>query len=169
MTARRRAITSRILRGMGSILMLVVIVACLCLVIPKAAGYDTYVVVSGSMEPTIPVGSLVFSKETDPSQLAMGDVIVFMSVTREDTPITHRVVSNDTTKSVIVTKGDANEREDVNPVPYDNVIGKVATHVPRVGYAAAMLTSKVGKIVAALLLLEAWLLIEISRRIKAHT
>lgn len=154
----------QVLRWIGIITMVVVISACLSLVIPKLAGYDAYVVVSGSMEPAIPVGSIVFSKETDPAQLQSGDVIVFIDPARGTTPITHRVVSNDTAAGSIITKGDANESEDIDPVTYDNVLGRVGIHIPRMGFAAATLTSVMGKVVAGLLLLEAWLLIEIGRR-----
>ena len=68
--------SGRLLSVMGVILILIVIAACLTLVIPKAAGYEAYVVVSGSMEPNIPVGSLVYSEKTDPALLRAGDVIV---------------------------------------------------------------------------------------------
>ncbi len=165
---RRAKLSGRILGVIGKVLMVCVIFACLSLVIPKIAGYDAYVVVSGSMEPAIPVGSIVYSKKVDSSTLQIGDVIVFIDPSRSTTPITHRVVSNDPSNGTIVTKGDANEREDVNPATYDNVVGKVGWHVPRVGFVAATLTSTLGKIVAGLLLLEAWLLIEISRRLKAR-
>ena len=164
---RRSKPGGRILGVIGTILMVLTIAACLGLVIPKIAGYDAYVVVSGSMEPNIPVGSIAYSKEVDPAELQTGDVIVFIDPARGTTPITHRVVSNDTAAGTIITKGDANDREDVNPATYDNVVGKVDFHVPRVGFVAAMLTSTQGKIVAGLILIEAWLLIEISRRMKA--
>jgi len=156
----------RILHAIGVVLLVIVLTACLSLVIPKAAGYDAYVVVSGSMEPNIPVGSIVYSKETDPALLRAGDVIVFVNPARGTTPITHRVVSNNPVTGSIITKGDANSNEDANPVSYDNVIGVVKAHVPRIGFTAAMFTSAFGKLVAALILLEAWLLIEIGRRLK---
>ena len=156
----------RVLHTIGVALMVVVFATCLSLVIPKLAGYEAYVVVSGSMEPNIPVGSLVFSKKIDPAQLAEGDVIVFKNDVHGDTPITHRVVSNNTEKQLIVTKGDANEHQDANPAPYDKVVGKVHMHIPRIGFVAAMLTSTLGKVVTALLLFEAWLLIEIGKRQK---
>lgn len=155
-----------VLGVIGKALMAVVIVAVMSLVIPRLAGYDAYVVVSGSMEPNIPVGSLVFAKEVDPAKLSGGDVIVFVDPSRSSTPITHRVVSNDTESGTLITKGDANEHEDVNPATYDNVRGRVGLHVPRVGFAAATLTSPLGKIIAILLLAEAWILIEIERRLK---
>ena len=156
----------RVLSIAGIAMIVLVAAACLSLIIPRVAGYEGYVVVSGSMEPTIPTGSLIYSKPTDPAQLQTGDVIVFVDEARGTTPITHRVVTNDTSAGTIITKGDANEGEDINPVTYDNVIGKVAVHVPRIGFTVAMFTTVIGKIVAALLLLEGWLLTEIGRRMK---
>lgn len=163
---RGTSIAGRLMSVIGVILMVIVIAACLTLVIPRLAGYDSYVVVSGSMEPSIPVGSIVYSEETDPVLLRTGDVIVFIDPSRGTTPITHRVVSNNPYTGSIITKGDANAHEDINPVAYNNVIGIVRAHVPRIGFTAAMFTSKLGKLVAALVLLEAWLLMEIGRRLR---
>ena len=157
----------RALGIIGRVLMVFVVAACLSLVIPRFAGYDAYVVVSGSMEPNIPVGSLVYSHKEDPASLQAGDVIVFVDPARGTTPITHRIVENDPAAGTIITKGDANENRDVNPAAYDNVLGKVVLHIPRMGFIAAMLTSTLGKVITVLLLLEAWLLIEISRRSKS--
>lgn len=118
--------------------MVFIVAACLGLAIPRIAGCETYVVVSGSMEPSIPVGSIVYSEPVDPKLLQSGDVIVFNDYTRSKAPITHRAVSNDTAAGTIITKGDANAARDVNPVTYDNLIGKVKTHVPRIGFTAAI-------------------------------
>ena len=155
----------RLLHAIGVILLVIVLAACLSLTIPKLAGYEGYVVVSGSMEPNIPVGSIVYSKEVDPVTLRTGDVIVFIDDTRGTTPITHRIVENDTYTHTIITKGDANEKPDISPITYDNVIGKVTTHIPRVGFAIAMFTTMLGKLVAALILIEAWLLMEVGKRL----
>lgn len=160
-------LAGRILHTIGVVLMAVVLAACFSLLIPKFAGYDAYVVVSGSMEPSIPVGSIVYSHKTEPSELQAGDVIVFVDPARGTTPITHRVVTNDTAKGIITTKGDANDGVDIDPVIYDNVVGKVTAHIPRIGYTAAMFTSVMGKITAALIMIEAWLLMEIGRRLRA--
>ena len=56
-----------VLGMIGNVLMVFVSAACLSIVIPKLLGYDAYVVVSGSMEPNIPIGSLVYSHEEDPA------------------------------------------------------------------------------------------------------
>ena len=156
----------RALGVVGVIFILVVVLACLSLIIPKLAGYNGYVVVSGSMEPTIPVGSIVYSKASDPALMRAGDVIVFIDKSRGTTPITHRIMTNNPFTGVITTKGDANENEDVNPVTYENVIGRVEAYVPRIGFTAAMFSTLLGKIIAVLLLLEGWLLTEIGRRLK---
>ena len=164
-TVKGRSVSAgHLLNAIGTILMLFVIVSCLGLIIPKLMGYDAYVVVSGSMEPAIPVGSIVYSHKTDPAQLNEGDVIVFTDPARGTTPITHRVVSNDRDRCIIITKGDANAREDADPVTYDNVMGKVGLHIPHLGFVASVFTSTLGKIAAALMLLESWLLSEIGRR-----
>ena len=155
-----------ILCAAGISLMILVVAACLSLIIPRLAGYEGYVVVSGSMEPTIPVGSLIYSKKIDPEALRVGDVIVFIDEARGTTPITHRVVTNDTANGTITTKGDANENVDINPVTYDSVVGKVAAHVPRIGFTVGMFTTVLGKIIAVLMLIEGWLLNEIGRRLK---
>ena len=166
---RSHKIAGRALCVAGITLIVLIASACLSLIVPRLAGYEGYVVVSGSMEPNIPTGSVIYSKKTDPALLQTGDVIVFVNEARGTTPITHRVVTNDPSTGTIITKGDANEFADMNPVTYDEVIGKVAAHVPRIGFPVAMFTTVLGKIVAALLLLEGWVLNEIGRRLKLRS
>ena len=166
---RSHKIAGRALCVAGITLIVLIASACLSLIVPRLAGYEGYVVVSGSMEPNIPTGSVIYSKKTDPALLQTGDVIVFADEARGTTPITHRVVTNDPSTGTIITKGDANEFADMNPVTYDEVIGKVAAHVPRIGFPVAMFTTVLGKIVAALLLLEGWVLNEIGRRLKLRS
>ena len=132
---------------------------------------QSYVVISGSMEPAIPVGSLVYSRETDPKTLVPGDVIVFYSSNAgggngEIIPITHRVVENDTSAEEIITKGDANEQNDLSTVKYPNVEGKVILHIPKLGYPASLLSSTMGKVAALLTILGGYLLTEVGRLIR---
>ena len=158
----------RFLNFLGSLILLAAILLCLVLAAPRLAGIRTYVVISGSMEPAIPTGSMVYSKEVDPKTLETGDVIVFYSSnaapggtdTKDIIPITHRVVSNDTAAGEITTKGDANEQNDISKVTYMNVEGKVIFHVPHLGYLASPLSSTMGKIALALIILAGYLLAE---------
>ena len=81
----------------------------------RLLGVQVYSVLSGSMEPKYPVGSLIYVKAVDPYELKSGDVITFML--NENTVATHRIVEvvPDESDSGVVrfrTKGDANEAED---------------------------------------------------------
>lgn len=164
----------RFLNLLGSFIMLAVILLCLALAAPRLAGIKTFVVISGSMEPAIPVGSMVYSKEVDPKTLETGDVIVFYSSNTaqgganagEVIPVTHRVVVNDTTNGEITTKGDANEQNDISKVTYLNVEGKVVFHIPHLGYLAAPLASMMGKIALALIILAGYLLTEVGSSLR---
>lgn len=100
------------------------------------------------MEPAIPTGSLVYIKETVPEDMQKGDIIAFYGAMDSNAIITHRVVENNVLMGEFITKGDANQTEDMNPIPYDNFIGIVERSIPRVGYIAQVITSKDGKIVA---------------------
>ena len=166
----------RFLNLLGSLIMLVVILLCLALAAPRLAGIKTFVVISGSMEPAIPVGSMVYSKEVDPKTLETGDVIVFYSSnapqgggTGEVIPVTHRVVLNDTTNGEITTKGDANEKNDISKVAYLNVEGKVIFHIPQLGYVAAPMSSLMGKIALALIILAGYLLTEVGSSLRKRS
>ena len=135
--------------ALGTLLLIVLVVACLPLTVPKVLGYQVYTVISGSMEPAIPTGSLVYIKDMEPRDVADGDVIAFYGGHDSNAIITHRVVKNRVVMGEFITKGDANEKEDMNPIPYANFLGRVELSVPVVGELAQMLTSLEGKIAAA--------------------
>lgn len=148
----------------GTVLMILVIVICLGVTVPKLFGLSSYVVVSGSMEPTIPVNSLIYVKSCEPAELEEGDVILFYD-SMNGTPVTHRVVENDQEGQTIITKGDANNGIDLRPALYANVAGRVVTHIPGLGAVAGALSSIMGKIAAAMVLIAGYILTEIGRRI----
>jgi signal peptidase len=110
-------------------------------VLAPAFGWRLDVVQSGSMSPAIGVGDLVITSPCDPDEVRVGDVICFRS---EGMMVCHRVVSVDSTNETIVTKGDANEDPDPSPVPFDNVVGKVALNVPFLGYVVSFLKGPFG-------------------------
>lgn len=127
----------------GTLMLLVVIAAALPLTVPNFMGYDVYNVVSGSMEPTIPIGSIIYVKDTDPADIKSGDIIAFQS---GDSVIMHRVKENKVVEGTFVTKGDANEAEDMNNVPYDDLIGIVVRHIPILGQLLILFGSTFGRI-----------------------
>lgn len=138
--------------ALGALLLVFLVAACLPLTLPRVFGYHIYTVVSGSMEPAIPVGSLLYIQETAPEDMKEKDVIAYYGGSDRTAIITHRVVENRVFMGEFVTKGDANPDEDMTPVPYDDFIGKVRLSIPRVGKAAQVFSSTPGKIAAACLI-----------------
>lgn len=112
------------------------IVACVMVatLLPMPGGLSMKVVLSGSMEPAIPMGSVVFIK---PSAVYVpGDVITFSDAKGGAIPTTHRIVSvrAQEGKYIFATKGDANNTEDMADVSLDRVIGKELFSLPFLGY-----------------------------------
>ena len=127
----------------GILILVAVICSSLLLTLPKIFGYEIYNVVSGSMEPEISVGRLILLAPVQPESIIEGDIIAFES---SDSVVTHRVVENKKLEGEIVTKGDANEKEDIKPVPYAGVIGKVERHMPYMGEYMVIYTTNIGKV-----------------------
>ncbi len=102
--------------------------------LPIPGGIKTFVVQSGSMEPSIGTGSVVVVKPFE--SYAQGDVITFGPRSKTKPPTTHRIIEVKEDGN-FVTKGDANEDEDIRAVSRYEVIGKVIFSVPYIGYAVA--------------------------------
>jgi len=118
---------------------------------PITGNYKVKIVLSGSMEPELPMGSLVFLKPE--SSYAVGDIITFGKDTKMDVPTTHRIVltHDSPTGKVFQTKGDANENEDARDVRESEVIGKVFFDIPYLGYVLDFAKKPIGFILLVLL------------------
>lgn len=107
-------------------------------------GIVPYVILSGSMEPTIKTGSLCFiNKQVDVQEIKKKDVIAFKL--DDGTLVTHRV--DKINKDGIITKGDNNKRVDDGVVTANNYVGKNIFWIPKVGYVVMAFQSTRGKIV----------------------
>ncbi len=133
---------AKTLRAVGTVITGMILIISLLLILP----WDKYVIQSGSMEPTLPVGSLIYVNHERPEDIEAGDIITFYANENSKVPTTHRVVSNDTTGQQFTTKGDANEKEDLFAVSYRLYQGKMMFHIPLIGFAMANLTTVNGKI-----------------------
>jgi signal peptidase I len=131
---------------LGVLILVSVILFCVPLSVPRLLGYEIYNVVSGSMEPALPVGSLVYVKTIAPETVAQGDIIAYQS---GDSVITHRVLTNRLVEGEFVTKGDANDEADFTPVPYGSLLGRVVYHIPYLGSVLFLYTSTWGKVYVA--------------------
>lgn len=141
----------RIWNWFTTVLVAVVGILALLLVGARLIGLQVFTVLSGSMEPTYHVGSLIYVKDVNPYELESGDVITFML--DEDTVATHRIVEvvpdeSDSTVVRFKTKGDANAAEDGSLVHYKNVIGTPIFTIPQLGYVANYIQNPPGTYIA---------------------
>ena len=103
----------------------------------RLAGIRPFIVLSGSMEPNYPVGSLILVRKVDCRELKPGNVITFFLA--DNTVVTHRisaVVSHgeDSPRLSFRTKGDANAAEDGGFVSAEAIIGTPIFYVPYLGF-----------------------------------
>lgn len=138
---------------LGTALLIIIILITIPFTVPRVFGFNIYTVITGSMEPEIPVGSLVYVKGTAPEDVEKEDVIAFYGGRDSSAVITHRVVANSDIMGEFITKGDANKTKDMNPVPYSDYIGKVVLSIPVIGGIAQTITSMPGRIAAVSLFL----------------
>lgn len=120
---------------------------------PMPFGVGCAVVQSGSMEPALSIGDLLFVTQED--SYSVGDIVVYQS---ESILVVHRIVvlSDDN----VITKGDANNAADA-PFSAQNIKGKVVFSIPLVGYLVDFVKTPLGIL---LLLIAAIALVELSFR-----
>jgi signal peptidase len=105
-------------------------------------GYDIYVVRSESMKPTINIGDMVIIGpvgSTFNHEIRPGVIVTYQT---GKSLITHRVMSFN--NGTLVTKGDAVEEPDPQPVLMSQVIGVYLFGIPKIGYLASFLHTKPG-------------------------
>jgi len=137
---------------------------------PSLAGYQMYIVLSGSMNPAFNVGSVVFVREINPEQLTQGDIITFRSHAGSESLTTHRVVSvnHDEGNLSFVTRGDANSVNDPSPVLAENIIGRVAGSIPLLGHLLSFIQTRQGLILLIFIPGAIIILVEIMKIIKSR-
>jgi signal peptidase I len=127
-------------RFMSMVAMLVALFAALVLiVVPVATGSQTYTVLTKSMAQHYPPGTFMVMKPAPFDELKYGDVITFQLYSGRPEVETHRIVGFGSTQQgekTLITKGDNNGANDVNPVRAIQVKGKLFYAVPYVGFVA---------------------------------
>lgn len=135
----------RAINWIGNTLFVLLCLVCAALlgflIVPRMLGYQDYVVLSGSMEPTLPVGSLTYVSDVPFDQVEEGDIIAY---TAGDDFVTHRV--QEVTHEGLVTKGDANQSADITYCTASNYVGTVIVCIPVLGYLVSYGFSFAGKI-----------------------
>ena len=135
----------RIVSILTTTIMVVALLLAAAMIVPTLLGYERYVIVSGSMVPTIPVGAVVYDEVVPVDDIETGDIITFVPPPEYgvDHPVTHRVVeitvagknSSHPGQRIFRTKGDANEDIDAWSMVLDGPDqARYVNHIPYVGY-----------------------------------
>lgn len=145
--------TVRFLKSLSTALVLASVVFAFLIAGIRIFGIQVFGVLTGSMEPSFPTGSLIYVKDVDASDLRVNDVITF-SIS-PNVIATHRIVElvQDENNPSIVrfrTKGDANNDVDASLVSAGNIIGKAMFAIPHLGYVASYIQQPPGIYVAIL-------------------
>lgn len=110
----------------------VLIIIYLLVFVPCLWGHKPLVVISGSMEPTLKVGGILYYEKIDLKDFKIDDILVYKT---KDHIISHRIV--DIVDDGFITKGDANNSIDNNLINKNQVLGKGTDwSIPYIGYYA---------------------------------
>jgi signal peptidase len=141
------------LRTVGTVLLAFAMVFLVGVFVVQAApgaigAEESYVVLSGSMEPEISPGDAVVVQSVDPTSVEAGDVITYKRGS-DAKPVTHRVVEvvQQDGDLAFRTKGDANEDPDPSPVAAENLVGQVWFTIPLVGHVVLFANTVLGRVV----------------------
>jgi len=138
-------------------LIVLIIVFFLISILPIPGGFKSYVVLTGSMQPTIKTGSMIIVKPSE--QYKIGDIVTFGPYSKVKPPVTHRIVDTRVQNGQIFynTKGDANNSPDSREISNKDIIGKLRVKIPYVGYAVSAAKKPVG--FAILIIIPAFIII----------
>ena len=154
----KRSSKSAVMYVLSSAVLIIAVTVCLVVTVQTLVngytrffGYSVFRVVTGSMEPTMSVGTVLICKNTDIDDISVGDIICFRS--RESSHygyiVTHRVVSvqtDGTGRKYLESRGDANVSSDPYYVESENLLGRVTWYSKKDGVFNKMLDFLSGKI-----------------------
>ncbi len=130
--------------------------------VPSMGGMFPLIVLTDSMYPDIKSGDLIICRTEDPEAIQEGDVISFFDPAGNGTSIvTHSVaeVTEVNGQTAWITRGIANNTNDVMPVPADNLVGVYQMRIPGLGDVVMFMQTTAGLIVCVvcpIVLLIAW-------------
>ena len=128
----RRAIQILARAALWSVLAIMALAVIVLVVLPKAIGGSALTVRTGSMAPTLAVGSIVIDRPADPSALHVGEIATYRQA-GSGSLVTHRIVAVNDAHSEFTFRGDANPVADPEPVPAQAIQGKVWFDIPYAG------------------------------------
>jgi signal peptidase len=127
------------------LLLLVALLAIVVVVVPLVTGAKPYTILTGSMVPQYPPGTLVVVKPVDVEEINLGDVITYQLESGKADVVTHRVVAVGAAADgspLFITRGDANDADDPEPVQPVQIIGELWYSVPYIGWINNVVTGQ---------------------------
>lgn len=120
-------------------------------------GYKSFVILTGSMEPNLNPGDMIFTKKANENSLKIGDIITFQTTSTTSTT-THRIVDIITQegKTYYQTKGDNNNSNDTDLVPFENIVGTMQFRISKIGKIIMGISSTGGISLILIVLLIRW-------------
>ena len=156
----------KILTGIGIILCVILIpilvINCTLIIksytnkdqVPSISGIFPMIILTDSMYPEFESGDLIICNTAEPEDIKVGDVICFYDPEGNGTAtVTHRVqevVTDDEGNLAWITKGDANNTEDLPTVPAKNLIGVYKTRLKGLGNVAMFMQTTQGLIICVI-------------------
>ncbi len=121
----------------GSLLVIVLALGVLVIVVPAIAGGTALTVLTQSMEPKLPPGTLIIIRPTPIGDIKIGDVLTYQIKSGQSEVVSHRVISrsDDTTgRTTFITQGDNNDLPDAGSVQKAQIKGTLWYSIPWLGY-----------------------------------
>lgn len=120
-------------------------------------GYKSFVILTGSMEPNLMPGDMIFAKSSTKENLKVGDIITFWQ-NDTSTSTTHRIVDiiEKDGKTYYQTKGDNNSSNDSDLVPYEKIVGTMIFRVSKMGKMLMGISSTGGIALILIVILLKW-------------
>jgi len=165
---KKRGILHYIGVGLSVGLLLLIIGAGVILIaIPRALGAIPLTVLTQSMEPILPPGTLIVDQPVTASDVHLGDVVTYQIASGKPDVITHRVVRiamSSTGEETFTFKGDNNAFADAKPVIPAQIKGRVVYSVPWIGFVSLWMNGPARAVVVPigaclLFLFAAWMFI----------
>ena len=162
----KNSLGHKILTGIGIILCVILIpilvINCTLIIksytnkdqVPSISGIFPMIILTDSMYPEFESGDLIICNTAEPEEIKVGDVICFYDPAGNGTAtVTHRVqevVTDDEGNLAWITKGDANNTEDLPTVPAKNLIGVYKTRLKGLGKVAMFMQTTQGLIICVI-------------------
>lgn len=137
-------IVKKISNIITTIVITITVILAILLAGVRVVGLTPYTVLSGSMEPTYHVGSIIYVKDVNPRELKVNDPVTY--TIEGGTVVTHRIIEviEEENSLQFRTQGDANKMADGGLLPAGNILGQPVFSIPYLGYVASVIQTKQG-------------------------